>query len=203
VDTGQSSAKEPLTDEPAEPADLVIGDISNPNPTLYFHANTANGHNYRVDSRQPKGQWQPVEQFCSYLATYWLVNKKGKGALKFANLSEDEQKKAVGTLAEWGFGGLAAQEKHALQALGGSAVGTDKVQTDASQKLHSPGTRIWLGNNGHAVAAFVHKKFELGADPSAGGGYTVYDPNSGKVEHKDHAAFAKYAKGFSKAVVAS
>jgi hypothetical protein len=206
TDTTGTARKKPLPPVPSKPkkeaeeqpsvpvpdaAPLVMGDLGSPNPTLYFIVNKDTDKNFRVDSKHPGSGWQKVEQFCSYLAAYWLANNK-TGGLKFSDLGS-AQDDAVQTLISWGSsGGLAAQVGYAKQAIGGNTIGKGKLLADAKSGKLKPGMKIWFGSEVHSRAASVNNLKMV----------TVYDPNTGGVTRMTGPDFANEAAGDGTFVVA-
>jgi hypothetical protein len=173
-----------------EPAELVIGNL-NANPTLWFIVNKANGKNFRVDSANPGAGWQKVEQFCAYLAAYWLANNK-TGSFKFADLGS-AQDDAVQTLIGWGSsGGLAAQVGYAEGKIGGKKVDKGELLNNAKTGALKAGMKIWFGSDGHSRAASVNNLKMV----------TVYEPNDGSISKMTGADFANIAAGDNTFVVA-
>ncbi len=184
VPTPETAQPLPANGLPA-PAPILFDANLPANPVLYFHANSAGGTNLRVAAANPGGGWARVEQFCAYLATYWLTNGASSGGLWFATLSAAAQQVAVHTLIAWGSaGGLAAQQNHARQQLGGQTIASHQVQQTACQDGYTQGTRIWFGSNQHAQAAVV----------LANGRYCVYDPNTGNTQEMSGSQFAQYVQ---------
>jgi len=166
------------------PAPLVLGDLSNPNPFLYFIENNAKDKNFRVDSRNPGPGWQQVYQFCAYLATHWLVNDLS-GGLKFSDLPNKEP--AVQTLKDWGNStGLPVQVNYACGQIHGSEV-SKKELLEGVAKGYAASTKIWFGDHVHSQAATVQRN----------GDYLVYDPNTGDTRKMSKDDFAGLANGQS------
>jgi hypothetical protein len=170
-------------DDPA----IIYGTIYGANPRLYKDT-TSSPHRFLVSSEEPavSGDWVPVEQFCAYMAAYWLTHDPGRAGLIFKRLPEEDKVDAVTTLDGWATtGGADAQVTYAAGQLGGSSVTKDEVvRSVPSIKTYPRGTRIWFANDEHVEAAVV------GRDKS----YLVYDPNTGKVEANNPGGFLKYIK---------
>jgi hypothetical protein len=186
VDTTSSVADTiPVPDRLGDPppAPVAFGNLSKPNPTLYFVPNSDGKKNFRVDSSHPGGDWHKVEQFCAYLAAFWLSSGK-TGGFKFSDLG-GSQADAVDTLVAWGDtgGGLDAQVAYAKQAIGGKAANKFRLLDEARTGKVKPGTKIWFGTEAHSKAARVLE----------GGGFAVYDPNTGAVRNMTGDKFADYA----------
>ena len=187
--TGGQSNDIPLP--PQHP--VVYGDLSNPNPFLYFEPNKNGGNNLRVDSVNPRGKWAALDQFCAYLATHWLTTGHNEGGLKFKDLDLSTRQKAVQTLYDWGgTGGLAAQEQYAIQKLTAQKITKNNVIQNAQNGTYNAGTKIWFGTDIHTQAAVV----------LANGTYNVYDPNTGLVKNMTGTAFATYANSSNVFIVA-
>ncbi len=154
---------------PPPPAAPVLGDLSHPNPALYFIKNNDNKTNLRVDSAHPGEGWQRVEQFCSVLATHWLTKTDGNN-LTFASLSPTDQQSAIETLVDQSSvgGGLPAQVQQARSQLGvTSDEKPDVVFARLAGEGYPAGTKIWFGNDRHAQAAII----------LPAGRCKIYDPN--------------------------
>ncbi len=166
---------------------IVYGAIYGANPTLYKDTSSS-PHRFLVSSEQPAGSedWVPVEQFCAYMATYWLAHEPGRAGLSFKGLPEEDKADAVTTLDSWGTtGGAAAQAAYAEGQLGGSSVTKAEVlQAVPSAKPYPPGTRIWFATDRHVEAAVVRQDKN----------YLVYDPNTGKTDAKTPKGLLKYIK---------
>jgi len=192
-DSSGEGVAQPDNPRDPDPAPVVFGDLSDPNPTLYFVPNSAGNKNFRVDSRDPGGNWRKVEQFCAYLAAFWLANNK-TGGLKFSDLG-GSQSDAVDTLVAWGDtgGGLDAQVDYAKKAIGGKPANKFKFMDDAKTGKIKTGTRIWFGSDVHSQAARVLE----------GGTFAVYDPTRGNVRTMSGADFANHAMTDKTFVVAA
>jgi hypothetical protein len=170
---------------------IEYGDLNNANPMLYFIPNQGGTRRFRVDSKDPGGEWQHADQFCAYLAAYWLANG-ATGGLKFSGLGSTQQAEAVNALLSWNNVGLAAQESYAEQQIGGKKVDKGPLLEDARQGKIKEGAKIWFGTKQHARAAMVGAKHQV----------TVYDPNTGGTKTMNLSQFADDAQGESSFVVA-
>jgi hypothetical protein len=190
--SGEAVAQPDIPRDP-DPAPVVFGNLSSPNPTLYFVPNSAGKKNFRVESSHPGGNWQKVEQFCSYLAAFWLSNNK-TGGLKFSDLG-GSQSDAVDTLVSWGDtgGGLDAQVAYAKSAIGGKVANKFTFIDQARTGKMKAGTKIWYGTDDHSKAARVLE----------GGAFAVYNPTSGSVEPISADEFANRAMAEKTFVVAA
>jgi len=174
-----SEASEDLVKPP--PASPEFGDLSHPNPALYFQVNDQENHNFRVDSVNPGEGWVRVEQFCSVLATHWLTQTPGQ-PLAFSDLADSDRDNAIQTLNFMAGNGLPAQVQHAQTALGGTSESLAVVETTLKTSGFPSGTPIWFASDRHAQAALV-----LPNDR-----YQVYNPDTRAPFELSRAEFRQY-----------
>jgi hypothetical protein len=190
TDNAQDGAAKKAQTDDSDQA-IEYGDLNNANPMLYFIPDKGGTRRFRVDSKDPGGEWQHADQFCAYLAAYWLANG-ATGGLKFSGLGSTQRAEAVNELASWNNVGLAAQVSYAEQQIAGKTVDKGSLLEDARQGKIKEGTKIWFGTDAHARAAMVGAKQQV----------TVYDPNTGGTKTMNLSQFADDAQGASSFVVA-
>lgn len=180
------------------PAPLQIAKGLGSNPTLYFTYNRSGDYNFMVASGNPGAPWQRVEQFCAYLATYWLTHGSDAAGLRFGDLPFNIQLDGIQTLTAWASiganSGLDGQVTYAATAIGGqerSKTYVHKKAVKAAPANYKAGTRIWFGTNAHARAAVVLPD----------GRYRVYDPNTGATTEISAANFVTVSDDANKFVV--
>ncbi|MEU5941331.1 hypothetical protein ABZ807_19575 [Micromonospora sp. NPDC047548] len=155
-----------------------------PNPNLY----SDHDGRFRVSNTTPGAEWYPAGQFCAYLATHWLVNGAPPSGLRFGDLSEPDRDAAVLSHLVWAErGGLDAQVDQARETLSGQSLGTVRLLAAITNETWPPGTRIWLGNRSHTLAAVV------GPDNR----FQVYDPNTGDVTAMTVPDFRAYVRAIA------
>ncbi|MFI6090557.1 DUF4157 domain-containing protein [Streptomyces sp. NPDC051218] len=152
------------------------------NPMLYTNGDTGYWVGPTNPDAAPEGYFN-IDQHCSYMAVYWLLNGQPAGGLRYDGFDEANRRQASDAVRRWAAaGGRAAQEQYARTRLGGSAVSRDRLTGQATTGKLAPGTLIWFGTDYHAEAAAVN----------AQGKILMYDPNTGDATVRDAAGFAAY-----------
>ena len=164
----------------------------NPNPRLYWQPDR---NTYRVGNRSPGTEWVEAGQFCAYLAIHWLTSGTPPTGLRFDDLNETGRRAAVLSHFLWADrNGLEAQVEQARAMLSVPRPAEDESTPTIRSQTWPAGTRVWFGNDRHALAAVV----------GSNGQILVYDPDTGMVGSQSRSAFDVYVKvlGANKFVVA-
>ena len=150
------------------------------NPMLYTDFN----ENYWVGNHHPPEGYVHIEQFCAYMATYWLTNGRPAGGLRFLDFPEEVRQHAVSTVRGWASsGGEAAQVTYAASQIGGHQVSHQQIVADVDARSLPVGTLLWFGDDRHAEAAAVVTKDHQ---------FRMYDPNTGQTQIRDANGFKAY-----------
>jgi hypothetical protein len=161
---------------------LIISHDLPSNPWLYGDGNQHFWMGWSGD--QPPGYEVPVQQFCGYLAVYWLNNGHSRKGLTAAGLGEARQQSAAQHLAQWGSpgGGIPAQTQYAVHQLGGEEIHRDTLMQEAADGQLAPGTKIMFADEDHTEATYVTKN----------GGFLIYNPNTGEAHEYSAEGFCAY-----------
>ncbi|MEV0133075.1 hypothetical protein AB0H83_32015 [Dactylosporangium sp. NPDC050688] len=169
--------------EPEQPRAVIHYDEDlHPNPNLYWNTDR---NTYRVGNHSPGTGWEVAGQFCAYLAIHWLTSGTPPTGLRFDDLNETDRRAAVFSHFLWtDHGGLAAQVEQARAMLSAQSPAENQSTPTIRSQTWPAGTRIWFGNDRHALAAIV----------GSNGQILVYDPNTGMVESRSPLAFDAYVR---------
>jgi hypothetical protein len=94
-----------------------------------------------------------IEQFCGYMAVYWLLTGHGKDGLKFTDFDAGTRLDAARTLRGWWGLGIAGQTQYACDRLGGRELPKKRVDNDVRKDTLPVGSMVCFGNNDHTEAA--------------------------------------------------
>jgi hypothetical protein len=156
---------------------ITVGAIDTPNPQLWVNATSLDKPpaEYKIASLSPGPEWVPVNQFCSLLSIQWLLHGQ-PSSYRISNFPDSE--KIDMALELIAFSSLQAQEEAAAEQLSGSRQFLNQT-AEGVQGKYKIGTKIWAGNNTHAVAIYLTSETE----------YKLYDPNTGSTTQHQRSQF--------------